>query len=43
MLDRQLHDNLVITIQGDSYRLCKKRRVGLFYSRDVNDKAEPIA
>lgn len=38
ILDRLLHHSQVITIQGDSYRLRKKRRAGIVSSHDPNTK-----
>ncbi len=36
ILDRLLHHSQVITIQGDSYRLRKKRRAGMVGARESN-------
>ena len=38
ILDRLLHHSQVITIQGDSYRLRKKRRAGMVGAREANTK-----
>ncbi len=38
ILDRLLHHSQVITVQGDTYRLRKKRRAGLVEPREPTAK-----
>ena len=35
ILDRLLHYSHVITLKGESYRLCEKRKAGLFRPAEV--------